>query len=53
LVTHHIEFARSLATRLIFMQEGRVIVDTPLADLERYARNTDFQRYLEPMSADL
>jgi polar amino acid transport system ATP-binding protein len=53
LVTHHIEFARSLATRLIFMQEGRVIVDTPMADLERYARNTDFQRYLEPMSADL
>ena len=31
LVTHHVEFARSLATRLLFMKEGKVIVDTPAA----------------------
>jgi polar amino acid transport system ATP-binding protein len=51
LVTHHIEFAKSLATRLIFMTGGRVIVDTLIGDLDRFAHNSDFQRYLEPMGA--
>jgi len=52
LVTHHVEFAKSLASRLIFMKDGRVVVDTPVDEIERFAKNTDFQRYLEPMTAD-
>lgn len=50
LVTHHVEFARSLATRLLFMQAGQVIVDTPAGELDRYADHQEFKRYLEPMT---
>lgn len=52
LVTHHIEFAKSLATRLIFMKDGHVLVDAPMCEIERFAKNSDFQRYLEPMTVD-
>jgi hypothetical protein len=34
------------------MKNGQVLVDTPVDEIERYAKNTDFQRYLEPMTAD-
>ncbi len=52
LVTHHVDFAKSLANRLIFMKDGAVLVDAPVDQIEHYARNTDFQRYLDPMTAD-
>ncbi len=52
LVTHHVEFARSLATRLLFMQGGQVIVDTPVEKLDSYANHQEFRRYLEPMSEE-
>ena len=50
LVTHHVEFARSLATRLLFMKDGEVVVDTPAAELDQYYHHEEFRRYLEPMS---
>ena len=50
LVTHHVEFARSLATRLLFMKDGAVVVDTPAEELDRYYHHEEFRRYLEPMS---
>ncbi|HLX27215.1 MAG TPA: ATP-binding cassette domain-containing protein [Casimicrobiaceae bacterium] len=49
LVTHHVEFARSLATRLLFMKEGNVVVDTPAEKLDRYYDHVDLKEYLEPM----
>lgn len=52
IVTHHVEFAKSLATRLIFMQDGKIVVDAPADKLDQYAYNADFQRYLEPMVAE-
>jgi polar amino acid transport system ATP-binding protein len=52
LVTHHVEFARSLATRLLFMKEGKVIVDTPAAKLDQYYDHVDLKEYLEPMGED-
>jgi ABC-type polar amino acid transport system ATPase subunit len=48
-VTHYIEFAKSLATRLLFMRDGRIVIDTPIEELEKYVDNVDFRRYLEPM----
>ncbi len=50
LVTHHVEFARSLATRVLFMKNGQVIVDAPAEQLDKYYHNEEFRRYLEPMS---
>ncbi len=50
LVTHHVEFARSLATRLLFMKDGEVVVDTPAEELDQYYHHEEFRRYLEPMS---
>jgi ABC-type polar amino acid transport system ATPase subunit len=50
LVTHHVEFARSLATRLLFMNDGAVVVDTPADELDRYYDHAEFRRYLAPMS---
>lgn len=52
MVTHHVEFARSLATRLLFMQGGQVIVDTPAKDLDQYTHHQEFRRYLEPMAEE-
>jgi polar amino acid transport system ATP-binding protein len=49
LVTHHVEFARSLATRLLFMKEGKVVVDTPAEKLDQYYDHVDLKEYLEPM----
>lgn len=53
LVTHHVEFARSLATRLLFMKDGQVVVDTPVEKLDHYADHQDFRRYLEPMTEEM
>lgn len=49
IVTHHVEFARALATRLLFMKDGRVMVDTPSEKLDEYYHHEEFKRYLEPM----
>jgi polar amino acid transport system ATP-binding protein len=49
LVTHHVEFARSLATRLLFMTEGRVRIDAAADELDRYYDHQEFRRYLQPM----
>jgi polar amino acid transport system ATP-binding protein len=48
-VTHHVEFARSLATRLLFMKEGKVLVDTPAERLDQFYDHTELKAYLEPM----
>jgi len=53
LVTHHVEFARSLATRLLFMKGGKVVVDTPSAKLDQYYDHVDLKEYLEPMGEDV
>ena len=53
IVTHHVEFARSLATRLLFMKDGRVIIDAPAHELEQHTHDEDFKRYLEPMMQPL
>ena len=53
LVTHHVEFARSLATRLLFMKGGKVVVDTPAEKLDQYYDHVDLKEYLEPMGEDL
>jgi polar amino acid transport system ATP-binding protein len=50
LVTHHVEFARSLATRLLFMKDGEVVVDAPVEELDETYHHEEFRRYLEPMS---
>jgi polar amino acid transport system ATP-binding protein len=50
LVTHHVEFARSLATRLLFMKEGSVVVDAAPDDLDRYYEHQEFKKYLQPMA---
>jgi ABC-type polar amino acid transport system ATPase subunit len=52
LVTHHVEFARGLATRLLFMKEGRVLVDTAADELDRFCHHEEFRKYLEPMTDD-
>jgi polar amino acid transport system ATP-binding protein len=52
LVTHHVEFARSLATRLLFMKDGKVMVDTPAEDLDKYYDHEHLKEYLEPMGQD-
>jgi polar amino acid transport system ATP-binding protein len=52
LVTHHVEFARSLATRLLFMKDGQVLVDTPAERLDEYYGHAELKRYLEPMDAE-
>lgn len=52
LVTHHVEFARSLATRLLFMKDGRVIVDAAADQIDQYYDHQDFKRYLQPMADD-
>jgi len=49
IVTHYIEFAKTLATRLLFMKDGEIVIDTPIEELEKYTSNPDFQRYLEPL----
>jgi ABC-type polar amino acid transport system ATPase subunit len=46
LVTHHVEFARSLATRLLFMKDGQVLVDTPAERLDEYYGHAELKRYL-------
>ena len=52
LVTHHVEFARSLATRLLFMKDGQVLVDTPAERLDEYYGHVELKRYLQPMNAE-
>jgi len=52
LVTHHVEFARSLATRLLFMKGGKVVVDTPTEKLDQYYGHADLKEYLQPMGED-
>lgn len=51
-VTHHVEFARSLATRLLFMKDGKVLVDAPAAELDRYYDHAELKSYLQPMAED-
>ena len=52
LVTHHVEFARSLATRLLFMKGGKVVVDTPAEKLDQYYGHADLKEYLQPMGEE-
>lgn len=52
LVTHHVEFARGLATRLLFMKEGRVLVDAAADELDNFYHHEEFKKYLEPMTSD-
>src|SRR5207244_6514432 len=52
LVTHHVEFARSLATRLLFMKDGQVLVDTPADRLDEYYGHAELKRYLQPMNVE-
>jgi len=45
-VTHEMGFARRLATRLLFMDEGRIVESGPPADLFEAPRSERLQRFL-------
>jgi ABC-type polar amino acid transport system ATPase subunit len=49
IVTHYIEFAKSLGSRFLFMKDGKITIDTPINELDRHNGNPEFTKYLEPM----
>ena len=50
LVTHEMEFARRVADRVVFMEEGRVLADQPTAAFFGSGQDPRIQRFLNKMS---
>ena len=45
-VTHEMGFAREVANRLIFMDEGRIVVDGPPKELFEYQEDERWKAFL-------
>lgn len=49
-VTHYLEFARRLATRLIFIKNHRIQVDVPIEELDAHLKkNSELAQYVKPL----
>jgi ABC-type polar amino acid transport system ATPase subunit len=50
LVTHEMEFARRIADRVVFMENGTVLADQPTAEFFGTSQDARIQRFLNKMS---
>ena len=50
LVTHEIRFARNVATRVLFMDDGRIVADGPPAEIIDNPQNPRLKQFLQFVS---
>jgi len=49
IVTHHLEFARKVASRVLFLDSGRIIEEAPPAQFFDYPRNERVKHFINAM----
>lgn len=52
IVTHEIQFARAIASRVLFLDDGRIVEEAPPADFFDHPQTERAQRFLRTFTFD-